>query len=148
MPIVPTTPQEAIARRLEEKIQERRLQLSRHLSFLGEQCLNEARASGSYTDRTGNLRSSLGYVVLYNGSPVSPATIQPDSLGGKEAEEALQRAQAEAPQTGFVLIVVAGMHYAPYVAALGYDVLESAESLARREVPALLDKLRLKWSKK
>lgn len=147
MPISLTTPQEAIARQLAKAIDERRAALARRLAYLGEQCLNRAREAGSYTDRTGNLRSSLGYVVLYRGQPVSPASF---SGGGASAEasEALQRATAEAPQEGFVLIVVAGMHYAQYVAARGYDVLDSAELLAQREVPKLLDALRLQWKKK
>lgn len=152
MPITLTTPQEAIARQLAKAIDERRAALARRLAYLGEQCLNRAREAGSYTDRTGNLRSSLGYVVLYRGQPVSPASFSGGGASAEvaataraEAEAALQRATAEAPQEGFVLIVVAGMHYAQYVAARGYDVLDSAELLAQREVPKLLDALRLQW---
>ena len=53
-----------------------------------------------------------------------------------------ERLAGEYP-TGIVLIVVAGMKYAIYVADRGYDVLDSAEDLARREIPKMLEKLGL-----
>ena len=34
--------------------------------YVGEACLKEARLNGNYTDRTGNLRNSIGYAVLFN----------------------------------------------------------------------------------
>ena len=42
---------------------------------------------------------------------------------------------------GVALVVVAGMNYAAYVEAKGYNVLSSAEHLAERELPRMLDKL-------
>ena len=33
--------------------------------YVGEACLKEARLNGNYTDRTGNLRNSIGYAVLF-----------------------------------------------------------------------------------
>ena len=36
--------------------------------YVGEACLKEARLNGNYTDRTGNLRNSIGYAVLFNGA--------------------------------------------------------------------------------
>ena len=44
--------------------------LVKQLSFIGEECIRIARESGSYNDITGNLRSSIGYVVLVDGKPV------------------------------------------------------------------------------
>ena len=35
--------------------------------YVGERCVTEARKAGEYNDITGNLRSSIGYVVLVNG---------------------------------------------------------------------------------
>lgn len=37
------------------------------LSRIGEECVSEARTNGKYTDRTGNLRSSIGFAVLRDG---------------------------------------------------------------------------------
>jgi hypothetical protein len=42
---------------------------------------------------------------------------------------------------GIVLIVDAGMHYASYVSAKGYDVIDSAELLAQQLVPEILKRL-------
>ena len=42
---------------------------------------------------------------------------------------------------GVALVVVAGMNYAAYVEAKGYNVLASAEHLAERELPRMLEKL-------
>ena len=90
---------------------------------IGERCITEARDNGSYTDRTGNLRNSVGYVVLLNGIEQSQSNInklnrkQFDTIKGKYTK-------------GLVLIVVAGMNYAAYVEAKGYNVLSSAELMA------------------
>ena len=42
---------------------------------------------------------------------------------------------------GVALVVVAGMNYAAYVEARGKNVLSSAEHLAERELPRMLEKL-------
>ena len=40
------------------------------MAYVGEQCVKQARDHGNYNDITGNLRSSIGYVVLRAGKPV------------------------------------------------------------------------------
>lgn len=90
---------------------------------VGERCITEARDNGSYTDRTGNLRSSVGYVVLLDGVEQSQSNI--NKLNRKQFDI------IKAKYTkGLVLIVVAGMNYAAYVEAKGYNVLSSAELMA------------------
>ena len=42
---------------------------------------------------------------------------------------------------GVGLVVVGGMNYGAYVEARGYNVLSSAEHLAQRELPRMLEKL-------
>ena len=42
---------------------------------------------------------------------------------------------------GVVLVVVAGMNYAAHLSDRGYDVLDSAEVLAAKLVPQLLQSL-------
>ena len=90
---------------------------------VGERCIIEARDNGSYTDRTGNLRNSVGYMVLLDGVEQSQSNINK-----------LNRKQFDTIKTkytkGLVLIVVAGMNYASYVEAKGYNVLSSAELIA------------------
>ena len=90
---------------------------------VGERCITEARDNGSYTDRTGHLRSSVGYVVLLDGVVQSQGNIN------KHNQEHIEKIKAKYPK-GLVLIVVAGKNYAAYVEAKGYNVLSSAELMA------------------
>ena len=62
------------------------------------------------------------------------------SRGGKEYAMQLVR---DFPH-GIVLIVVAGMNYASYVSAKGYDVLDGSELLADKLVPQMLQQLGFK----
>lgn len=104
-----------------------------NLEFVGEECVAEARTAGSYTDRTGNLRSSVGYVVVKDGEIIKKGGFQhvngtkkSDKNGEEDGEQYAESLVSRYPQ-GIVLIVVAGMNYAAYVSANGYNVLESAE---------------------
>lgn len=119
----------------------------RALSFLGEKCIREARnRSGkeSWFDQTGNLRSSVGYVVVSNGRVVQSSSFETIKQGAEGAKEGKNLASDLALHfnKGFVLIVVAGMHYAEYVEAMDNKaVLTSAELLAMRELPIIMNKL-------
>jgi hypothetical protein len=101
------------------------------LSYAGEQGVLLARRNGNYTDRTGNLRSSIGYVVLKDGAIVSESFEQ-SSAGndkGTGVDKARQLAYTLAKEynSGRVLILVAGMDYAAAVESLeGYDVLQNS----------------------
>ncbi len=98
------------------------------LSVLGERVVKYAREHGSYTDRTGNLRNSIGYVVVQYGRIVT----EDFSIGSGHGEA---KAQARAyalevarnlPANKTYLVWVAGMEYAKYVEAKGFDVLEGS----------------------
>lgn len=117
---------------------------------VGESCITEARDNGSYMDQTGNLRSSIGYVVVVDGQIVRKNVVnlvKNGTEGTKEAESFLERLASE-HSNGICLIVVAGMNYASYVEGRGYNVLTSAELLAERLVPQLLEQIGFKVSKK
>ena len=109
----------------------------RALKSVGEESVAEAVSSGNYTDRTGNLRSSIGYVVADEGEVVEEGGFR--NLGGAEGpgvgREKAYRLALES--TGLCLILVAGMDYAQYVADKGYNVLDSAMILARQLVSQL-----------
>lgn len=119
------------------------------LQNVGETCVNHARevdAVSGFTDRTGNLRASIGYVIYANGRPIRSDFKDnqgPDgnSGEGKRSGEALAKEVAEQYSKGLVLVVVAGMEYAHYVEAKNRDVLSSAEHLADKLIPAMLKKL-------
>ncbi len=114
------------------------------LTDVGEQCIIEARDNGSYMDQTGNLRSSIGYAVVVGGRIVTTKVVEQvkEGTAGKPAAESLLSALAtEHSDEDVCLIVVAGMNYAVYVEGRGLNVLTSAELLAGRAVPSMLEQL-------
>lgn len=122
-------------------------QVVRTLSYLGELCITEARDRSpemSWIDHTGNLRSSIGYVVVYDGRVVAGSRFTTGGRGSLGGAHGKALAEELARTTGgkYALIVVAGMHYAVYVEAMsGKVVLASAELLAQRQAPRLIDRL-------
>ena len=119
------------------------------LMDVGEQCVNHARKLPSmsranplakyphqpnYIDDSGNLRSSIGYVVVEDGRIIGESAFE--AVGNGAEGSATGRSFAESlvatHPNDTALILVAGMHYAEYVAAKGYDVLDSATLLAEQ----------------
>lgn len=143
------------------------------LQYIGEECVKIARERGDYNDITGNLRSSIGYIVLYNGSVVTQSITNPTNVapgvravkrtrkdgteyiakqkiggdgheGNRQAQQLLSRLKSDYPR-GCVLIVCAGMEYAAYVENVhGKRVLVDAKLQAE----TLADKLFGKHSKR
>lgn len=132
-----------------------------NLQFVGEKCIIHARSLPSpnprnfpnfphipphqpnYIDWTANLRSSIGYLILRDGKVVTQGGFEAVGNGTEGAKEGRKYAKEIAARfpKGYALIVVAGMNYAQYVSDRGYDVLDSAELLAEREVPKMLETL-------
>lgn len=119
------------------------------MQYIGEECVRIAREQGTYGDVTGNLRNSIGYVLMRNGDIISQnfeervASKVVSAANGKGILEGQELAAELAKQVGkgYALIVVAGMHYAYYVETKGYDVLDSAERNAQQRVPILVKQL-------
>ena len=116
------------------------------LSYLGEECVKRVRdrsPKDSWNDQTRNLRSSMGYMVLYNGQPVQQGGFIPTpnapkgdgSKGRSDGEKFLQETVAEvARDNSFALVIVAGMNYADKVEALeNKNVLAGAHLFAVEE---------------
>lgn len=120
------------------------------LQYIGEQCVKLAREKGTYNDITGNLRNSIGYVLVKNGSIISKnfeAKVESKVISSANGKgilegEALAKELASRVGKGYALIVVAGMHYAHYVETLNKDVLDSAERWADEQVPRLMQRLK------
>lgn len=146
MPIRQVTPNSEINSYIERTLETWTQLLIRNFSYIGEQVLNAARSTNSYKDQTGNLRSSLGYVVAVDGRVAdisSFAVVKNGQEGSKTGADYARKLARKYPK-GIVLIVCAGMNYAAYVSAKGYDVEDSAELLADRLVPQMLRQLGLK----
>ena len=134
------TPKQTFANMIAQGMERMEQHIIRMLCYVGEQCINDGRLRGSYTDRTGNLRSSIGYVVVKDGQIIQ-LTMNPVTLNGKDGTsngEAYLRSLVGEYTNGIALIVVAGMKYAAYVEARGYNVISSAELLAETLISQLL----------
>lgn len=115
--------------------------------YVGEQCIIEARDNGDYTDQTGNLRSSIGYAVLWNGKIIQKECadkVKNGDEGTSKGEKFLSDRIKKAQKKGVVLIVTAGMNYAEYVEAKGYNVLTSAELKAGPMIKSILTQIGFK----
>lgn len=146
MPIRQVTPDSEINSYIERKLEIWMQLLIRNFSYIGERVLNAARSTDSYKDQTGNLRSSIGYVVVVDGRVAdisSFAVVKNGQEGSKTGADYARKLARKYPK-GIVLIVCAGMNYAAYVSAKGYDVVDSAELLADRLVPQMLRQLGLR----
>ena len=146
MPIRQITPMSEIDRYTEQKLKGLEQAVIRTLAYCGELCLNVARSTNSYKDQTGNLRSSIGYVVTVDGRIVNQSdfeTVKKGWDGSKQGAAFAKQLVRRFPK-GICLIVVAGMEYAAHVKNRGYDVLDSSELTADRIVPYMLKQLGLK----
>ena len=117
------------------------------LQYLGEELAKYAKDNHTYTDQTGNLTNSIGYAVVKQGKIVTyGGEIQP----GDGAEEGLKVAQQMAAKlpNSFSLIIVAGMNYAAYVEAKGYDVILPAQLKAMSDFPQTIQRLKELANKK
>lgn len=112
-------------------------QLIESLTRVGEEAVKLAKMippERGFKDRTGNLRSSIGYVVLVDGKPVNVdfAAVKDGYAGVNEGQRLAL--QVGSKTEGYALVVVAGMNYAVHVESKGRDVLTSAEKFAEKEV--------------
>lgn len=146
MPIKQLTPMSEIERYTEEQLDRLKRAIIRTFSYVGEICLTRARNTDSYKDQTGNLRSSIGYVISVDGVVVHASDFNVVKSGQNGATSGLSYAKkiARSFPKGICLIVVAGMKYAAYVSAKGLDVLDSSELLADSLTKKMLNQLGFK----
>jgi len=159
MGIKPHFNRESVNRRMIaflNKIEEKQID---RLKVLGEMCVAHARGvpkEQGFEDQTGNLRSSIGYAVFVDG--VAVHSLYELKKGGSEGIRQGQKLAKEIGESssGMCLVVTAGMNYAAILEAghtikkkdggtvhvLPRDVLASAELLAKRELPLMVERLK------
>lgn len=122
----------ALRQVFDDFVQEQEDKTFKYLIYQGEDFVNNARDNGRYKDRTGNLRSSIGYMILKDGNVMHLNFQKSDK--GSDRETGLQRAKQYANEIaalyprGWVLIGVAGMNYAAAVESRGFDVITEASN--------------------
>ena len=126
------------------------------LAEAGEAAIAEAVTKGKYQNITGNLRSSIGYVIGYDGKVIREGGFHKvkgrgenyqrvtfTTRNGKKVDfwakgkfgdgsegsrKGLELARSVIAKTkGYSFVIVAGMEYASYVNSKGYDVMDSAK---------------------
>jgi len=99
--------------------------------------INLSSADG-FNDDTGNLRSSIGFILMYYGQIVYQDFQL--SSGGTDKKTGLDAGLAYAEKLGrdfpegWAIITVAGMEYASWVEALGYDVITGSTLGAEKKL--------------
>jgi hypothetical protein len=106
---------------LDELYRDAEIELKREIidrfTRIGEKYANLAKQTGTYMDRTGNLRNSNSYRVYRDGAVVADRIDRPET--GRMFEKL-------ATGKGVELIVGNGMEYASFVEGKGYNVVSEA----------------------
>lgn len=121
--------------------------------LVGETCIklirDRSEGKPNWTDRSGNLRSSIGYILFVDGEPFIDGGFNLQSNKGNNPFKGINIGSEYAEKLGlsiserYVLVVVAGMNYASYVEKKDYDVIAFVEADARKQAEKLLKGLKL-----
>lgn len=121
------------------------------LQRTGEEFVKIARLEGQYDDWTGNLRSSIGYVIVKDGKIIGKDFKLSEKEGtdkqtGKREGEQLAMDLVKTFSKGYVMIGVAGMKYSVFVEAMeNKDVLtraaDKADDFIKRHSRLLFNRL-------
>lgn len=130
---------------IDEFVQEKEDNEAQMLLFVGEGFINNCRNLRTYKDVTGNLRSSIGYVVavdkeeiggdLTGQNPVKGVAAEGRAKGNELANSLMTDKNAT------VLIGVAGMEYGMDVEARGKDVITGSAKKAKQQFNRLVKKI-------
>lgn len=122
----------------------------RLLQRAGEEFVKIARKKGNYKDRTGNLRSSISYVIVKDGDILTEdyelSSEGTDKQNGIREAKRLVSELVSIYSDGWVLVGVAAMPYAVYVEAIhNLDVIsvatEHTEDWIKKQSRILFSKL-------
>jgi len=126
---------------LAREVEKHEQRLITMLDYIGQTVVNEIRTShiSNWEDQTGNLRSSIGYMILLDGVPQHAS--QFPRVDGPKREKTNVDGSAEGKNymdsliplfpKGIALVIVAGMEYASYV-----EKMQNKTVLAQGEIEA------------
>ena len=136
MGLIPGFSQENVNRKVDRFVVSIEQRIVWTLAMVGEAFVNAPRNTQTYQDQTGNLRSSIGYIIAKDGMIIQE-NIEGRAEGRAQAKEVANEVLRE-NTSGFVLIGVAGMEYACAVESKGYDVITgsipAAKALLKRKI--------------
>ncbi|SFE54357.1 hypothetical protein SAMN03003324_00841 [Pedobacter antarcticus] len=144
MAIKPSFTNAQVRKELERQLERIESAIISRLQYIGETFVNNARLNGKYLDQTGNLRSSIGYIVMKNRKVVKE-NFEKSGKGGPKgvssAKDYINKLKLNFGN-GYVLIVVAGMDYAAAVESRGKDVLTASSIIAKKDLQAAVRNFR------
>lgn len=123
----------------------------RFIDLVGPKTVTNAREVSTFLNQTGNLRSSMGFVLAKDGEIIETGGFTQvagngenkgksgDGQNGVQAGRKYAEELARSSGRGYVLIVVAGMNYAGYVETKGYDVLTQSGTFLESEVRKMIN---------
>ena len=136
MPLIPGFSQGSINNRINKWVVSIEQRIIWTLAMVGESFVNDARSTQTYQDQTGNLRSSIGYIIAKDGIIIQE-NVEGKPEGVAQARK-IAREVLRDNSKGFILIVVAGMSYAAAVESKGYDVITgsipAAKALLKKKI--------------
>ena len=137
---------EDVKRLMEVKLAQLEQAIINRLIFVGENFVANARNNHTYLDQTGNLTSSIGYLVLKKGSDVK-SNYKGNAEGVQKAKSLAEELKPDFVK-GYTLIVFAGMDYAAAVESRGRDVLTASSIIAKRELKQAIKNIKNKLKNK
>lgn len=129
------------------------------LAALGEKAVTDIREKSQaegFRDSTGNLRSSIGFIVVKDGKILRQGGFErvdgpqraTTSVDGSQVGLSYAERLAKNYPKGYALIVVAGMDYAAFLQDVeNKDVLASGELFLNKEVRKLAAEYNRKYGK-
>jgi len=110
-------------------------------AYIGEKAVSYARSltpsEGSFTNRTGILRSSIGFAIFNKGTLVRISSFSSVKNGSNGAAmgKTFVKSLSGLANKGIVLAVVAGADYAFYVESIyNKDVISGSELVTKKEL--------------
>ena len=114
------------------------------LHYVGITFMDNAKSHATFTDQTGNLRSSIGYSVLLDGKVIDEMFDKGDEDVNYSVRKVVDTALGEIGDvSGYVLIGFAGMEYAAAVESKGYDVITGSIPMAEELLSYFKKELKL-----
>lgn len=113
---------------------------------IGEEYAQRAYNDGSYKDKSGDLRGSIGYAVAEKGRVLKTGGFytKGGGINGSTKGRAYAIQVASKTNADISLTLVVGESYATYVSGKGYNVDESARLWVKKMTPLLFAKQGIK----
>lgn len=101
----------------------------------------KTKSEGGFDDQTGNLRSSIGFILTYDGAIIHE-DFEASSIGTDKAtglQKGRDLAKENVNTKGWGIITVAGMEYALSLEARGFDVIIGSTLGAEKKLQEALN---------